>query len=63
MSGELILVFDDEPNTFQLARLYLEREGFRDDSRANGKFAIEKVKPGAIQFWNRCRFHVEIMIR
>ena len=29
MSGELILVVDDEANIVELARLYLEREGFR----------------------------------
>jgi DNA-binding response OmpR family regulator len=44
MSGELILVVDDEPNIVQLARLYLEREGFRVDSRSNGKSALEAVE-------------------
>ncbi len=44
MSGELILVVDDEPNIVQLARLYLEREGFRVDFRADGKSALEAVE-------------------
>jgi hypothetical protein len=29
MSGELILFVNDEPNIVQLARMYLERDGFR----------------------------------
>ena len=29
MPGELVLLVDDEPNIVQLARMYLERDGFR----------------------------------
>jgi two-component system, OmpR family, alkaline phosphatase synthesis response regulator PhoP len=43
MSGELILVVDDEPNIVQLARLYLERDGFRVASSADGKAALEVI--------------------
>lgn len=41
--NELILLVDDEPSIIQLARLYLEREGFRIDSASNGEAALEKV--------------------
>jgi DNA-binding response OmpR family regulator len=41
--NELILLVDDEPSIIQLARLYLEREGFRIDSAADGETALEKV--------------------
>jgi DNA-binding response OmpR family regulator len=27
--GELVLLVDDEPSILQLARMYLERDGFR----------------------------------
>lgn len=43
MSGELILVVDDEPNIVQLARLYLEREGFRVKAAADGLSALQAV--------------------
>ena len=43
MSGELILLVDDEPNIVQLARMYFEREGFRIDSVGDGKSALEAV--------------------
>ncbi len=43
MSGELILVVDDEPNIIQLARLYLEREGFRVQGIGDGRSALEAV--------------------
>jgi DNA-binding response OmpR family regulator len=36
MPGELILVVDDEPNIVQLARMYLEREGFRVEAEGMG---------------------------
>ena len=39
-----ILVVDDERNIVQLARLYLEKEGFRVESAANGREALEKVQ-------------------
>jgi two-component system alkaline phosphatase synthesis response regulator PhoP len=43
MSGELILVVDDEPNIVQLARMYLERESFRVASVGDGKAALDAV--------------------
>ena len=39
-----ILVVDDERNIIQLARIYLEKEGFRVESAANGRQALEKVQ-------------------
>jgi len=48
MSGEMILLVDDEPNIVQLARMYLEREGFRVQSVGDGQSAlqaIERFKP------------------
>jgi two-component system alkaline phosphatase synthesis response regulator PhoP len=36
MAGERILIVDDEAHIVELVRLYLEREGFRVDSAANG---------------------------
>jgi two-component system, OmpR family, alkaline phosphatase synthesis response regulator PhoP len=44
MSGELILIVDDEPNIVQLARMYLEREGFRVEAAGDGRAALEKVE-------------------
>jgi two-component system alkaline phosphatase synthesis response regulator PhoP len=44
MSGELILVVDDEAHIVELARLYLEREGFRVDSVADGRAALEQAE-------------------
>lgn len=38
-----ILVVDDERNIVQLVRLYLSREGFRVESAASGREAIEKA--------------------
>lgn len=43
MSGELILLVDDEPNIIQLASIYLEREGFRTQSVDSGSLAIQAV--------------------
>ncbi len=48
MSGELILLVDDEPNIIQLARMYLERDGYRVRSVGDGVSAmqfIESEKP------------------
>ena len=39
-----ILVVDDEKNIVQLARLYLEREGFRVEAAYDGAQALEKAK-------------------
>jgi len=41
MPAELVLLVDDEPSIVQLARLYLEREGFRIESTGDGKAALE----------------------
>jgi two-component system alkaline phosphatase synthesis response regulator PhoP len=41
--NELILLVDDEPSIVQLARLYLEREGFRTESVGDGESALSAV--------------------
>jgi DNA-binding response OmpR family regulator len=41
--NELILLVDDEPSIVQLARMYLEREGFRIESAGDGETALEMV--------------------
>jgi len=43
MSGELILVVDDEPSIVQLARLYLERENFTVESAGDGLAALDMI--------------------
>ncbi len=43
MAGELILLVDDEPNIVELARLYLEREGYRVAAVGDGRAALERV--------------------
>ena len=43
MPNELILLVDDEPSIIQLARMYLEREGFRTESASDGESALDKV--------------------
>ncbi len=43
MTGELILLVDDEPNIIELAQLYLEREGYRIITAPDGKTALEVV--------------------
>jgi len=43
MSGELILLVDDEPNIIELARLYLERDGFRTVAVSDGQSALDSV--------------------
>lgn len=51
MSGELILIIEDETNIIQLDRLYLEKEGFRVQSANNGKSglaAAETLRPNLI---------------
>ncbi len=48
---ETILLVDDEPSILQLARMYLEREGFQIASAADGEKALEAVgrlKPALI---------------
>jgi DNA-binding response OmpR family regulator len=44
MSNELILLVDDEPNITQLAKLYLEREGFRVQAVEDGRAALEAIE-------------------
>jgi two-component system alkaline phosphatase synthesis response regulator PhoP len=44
MSGEMILLVDDEPNIVQLARMYLEREGFRVQAVGDGRSALQAVE-------------------
>jgi DNA-binding response OmpR family regulator len=51
MSSELILLVDDEPSITELARMYLERDGFRIHEAADGESALEaatKQKPALI---------------
>jgi DNA-binding response OmpR family regulator len=43
MPSDLILLVDDEPSIIQLARMYLEREGFRTESVGDGEAALEAV--------------------
>ncbi|MGQ9705178.1 MAG: response regulator [Actinomycetota bacterium] len=48
MAGELVLVVDDEPNIVELARLYLENEGFRVAEAGSGEEALrlfEELRP------------------
>jgi DNA-binding response OmpR family regulator len=44
MTKERVLVVDDEANIIDLVRLYLEREGFRVESAADGLEALEKIR-------------------
>ena len=44
MTGELILLVDDEPNIIELAQLYLEREGYNIITASNGKAALNAVE-------------------
>ena len=43
MAGETILVVDDEANIVDLATLYLEQEGFRVRSAADGTTALDMI--------------------
>jgi DNA-binding response OmpR family regulator len=43
MSQELILLVDDEPNIIHLARMYLEREGYRVQAVSDGRAALQAV--------------------
>ena len=40
----MILLVDDEPNIVQLARMYLEREGFRVQAVSDGQSALQAVE-------------------
>lgn len=51
MTGDLILVVDDEPNILHLVRMYLEREGYKVQSATNGITALEahdRVRPALL---------------
>ena len=51
MTGELILLVDDEPNIIQLARMYLEREGFQVEAVQDGGAALQaanRLRPALI---------------
>src|SRR3981081_3527994 len=39
-----VLVADDEKNILQLARMYLQAEGFTVETASNGREALEKVR-------------------
>jgi DNA-binding response OmpR family regulator len=43
MTGETILVVDDEAHIVELARMYLEQEGFRVQSAGDGALALEMI--------------------
>jgi DNA-binding response OmpR family regulator len=43
MPSDLILLVDDEPSIIQLARMYLEREGFHVSAVEDGKAALDAV--------------------
>jgi two-component system alkaline phosphatase synthesis response regulator PhoP len=43
MAGETILVVDDAANIIDLARMYLEQEGFRVESAMDGAAALEVI--------------------
>jgi len=43
MSSELILLVDDEPSIVQLARIYLERDGFHVVEAGDGEAALDLV--------------------
>lgn len=44
MPGELILLVDDEKSILELARLYLERDGYQVQAVGDGQSALEAVK-------------------
>jgi two-component system alkaline phosphatase synthesis response regulator PhoP len=44
MDKETILVVDDEHNIIELARLYLEKEGYRVESASDGGVALDRVR-------------------
>jgi len=44
MTGERILVVDDEANIVDLVSLYLERDGFQVESASDGVSAFEKIQ-------------------
>lgn len=43
MSSDTVLIVDDEAHIVELARMYLEQEGFRVDTAGDGRTALEKI--------------------
>jgi len=43
VTNELVLLVDDEPSILQLARMYLERDGFRIQEAKDGESALEAI--------------------
>ncbi|MCL4530893.1 MAG: response regulator transcription factor [Chloroflexi bacterium] len=43
MPSELVLLVDDEPSILQLARMYLERDGFHTQEARDGEAALDAV--------------------
>ena len=43
MAGTLILLVDDEQNILRLARMYLERDGYKVEAVTDGKMALKAV--------------------
>lgn len=51
MTGELILLVDDEPHIVELGRMYLEREGYRVADAGDGRSAlqaVDRLRPAAV---------------
>jgi two-component system alkaline phosphatase synthesis response regulator PhoP len=44
VSGEIVLVVDDEANIRDLAQMYLEKEGFRVTTAVNGQHALDQIR-------------------
>jgi len=44
VANELILLVDDEPNIIELAALYLQKDGYRVISAADGVQALERIE-------------------
>ncbi len=44
MSGETILIVDDEPTIVEVVGLYLQREGFQVRTAANGNAALQAIE-------------------
>jgi len=43
VTNELVLLVDDEPSILQLARMYLERDGFRIQEAKDGESALKAI--------------------
>lgn len=44
VSGPTVLVVDDERNIVQLAKLYLQNDGYRVETASNGRVALDKAQ-------------------